>query len=240
LGIIRPWMQAPRDQALSSEMQDFLQYVAQSLANLQGSATPIPAPSGVATVGYPNGVQITWNEIPLGLADHYVVYENTINQSGGTVVGTVTANRGGSVNKYFRSGISDTTTRYYSVQGYSATTPGAISAAVKGTALTSGVSTMDAITDGPTTFFKTTANQRDGGGRGFNTLTSSNNLVSGTKLGGDSGVTANGSGSKLGLGGTPSTYTFEFSSSDVYITSGGTVKVRINNGAGHQWSVASV
>lgn len=42
-----------------------------------------------------------------------------------------------------------------------------------------------------------------GGVRGYNALTGSYNLVSGKKLGGDSGVTANGTGSMLGLGCVP-------------------------------------
>jgi hypothetical protein len=152
LGLIRPWAQAPRDPALSSETFDWQTWVTQAVNHLQGSATPIPAPSGVATLGYPNGVQITWNEIPLGLADRYVVYENTIDEPGGTVVGSVAANLAGTINKFFRSGLTDTNTRFYSVQGYSGTTGGATSARVKGKAslisLNAGVTNMDQILDG--------------------------------------------------------------------------------------------
>jgi hypothetical protein len=151
LGLLRPYSQAPRDPALSSETFDWQSWVTQTLASLQGSATPIPAPSGVATTGYPNGVQVTWNEIPLNLADRYVIYENTINQSGGTIVGTVPANQGGTINKYFRPGLTDTTTRYYSVQGFSSTTGGATSSAVKGAASLISLNTgtnLDQILDG--------------------------------------------------------------------------------------------
>jgi hypothetical protein len=64
-----------------------------------------------------------------------------------------------------------------------------------------------------------------GGKRGFLALTASFNLVSGSKIGGDSGVGCSGQ---------------VLTTADIYIQNAGTTKVHVNNTSGHHWSVASV
>lgn len=76
----------------------------------------------------------------------------------------------------------------------------------------------DELNDGPT-------NPLGGGRRGWNALTASYNLVSGQKIGGDSGLPVSGN---------------VFSTSDMYMQNAGTTKFRINNTSSRQWSIASV
>jgi hypothetical protein len=113
--------------------------------------------------------------------------------------------------------------------------PGAASSSIVvgtgGMVMNTGGTGTDAIID-------STGSPLTGGKRGFIGLTSSSNLVSGQKVGGDSGSAVNGSGGFAGFGMTPTSY-IAFSG-DIIIQASSTVKVRVNNTAGHQWSIASV
>jgi hypothetical protein len=84
--------------------------------------------------------------------------------------------------------------------------------------LTTPLKNTDELGDG-------TGSPLTGGKRGFGALTASFNLSANIKIGGDSGIPCSGN---------------ILSTTDIYIQSSGTTKVRINNTSGQQWSVASI
>lgn len=110
----RTWSQMPLSPALSTDVNDWGNWVTAELNQVQTALFPPAAPM-VTTVPHPSSIYVAWNEVQG--ADRYAAFETTSPSSPpGVPIATVTANLGAQSNGFLRSNITDTTTRYYSVQ----------------------------------------------------------------------------------------------------------------------------
>lgn len=150
-----------QDPTLSDATYQWMSAITSALSALVGNLTPLAAPANVTTLGYPGAVRVNWNEV--SGASTYKVFENTANTvNGATLIATVPANKGGTVNSTTRAGLNDTTMRYYFVQPVSgAGIAGSASSAVSGAASAPAVTpipNLDNISDGTTYKRDTAAN----------------------------------------------------------------------------------
>jgi hypothetical protein len=107
-----------------------------SVTDLQGPIAPASAPQ-VTTVSYPGSILIAWNEQPS--ISSYAIYEmDTMAAPPGMPIATIPANMSAQAGSYFRQGLNDTTTRYYSVMAISQWSRSPLSQAVPGAALSTG------------------------------------------------------------------------------------------------------
>jgi hypothetical protein len=120
--------------------QDWATWVTGAVNNLQGPIKQ-PIPPQVTTVSHPGGVLIVWNEVSGATA--YAPYETaTAISAPGVPIATVPANAGAVSNAFLRSGINDTTTRYYSVVTITQYGRSAPSTPVPGAALSTGATVI--------------------------------------------------------------------------------------------------
>ena len=142
----RSWNLAPSDPAITEEHQRWMQWVTGALQQLQAPLFPPTAPQ-VTTISHPNAVQVVWNEVPT--ATQYAVFESgSASVPAGVPFATVPANIGGASNSFLRPNITDTTTRYYSVQAITPNARSVVSAATPGVAL-SGASAVIPVSQTP-------------------------------------------------------------------------------------------
>lgn len=133
-GPVRSFTSVPDDQFIQGATRDFLNYLLSVALQSQASLFPLAAPT-VTTISQPGAVQIVFNEI--ANANHYAVFESGQQSAPpGVPLVTIPANHGAVSNSYLRTGLNDTTTRFYFVQAYdNSGNRGSVSAGAPGTAL---------------------------------------------------------------------------------------------------------
>jgi len=133
-GPSRPFTSVPDDAYIQGATRDFLQYLLSVALQSQSSLFPLPAPA-VTTISQPGAVQIIFNEIQN--ANHYALFESgTSSAPPGVPLVTIPSNHGAVSNSYLRTGLNDTTTRFYFVQAYdNSGNRGTLSAGASGFAL---------------------------------------------------------------------------------------------------------
>ncbi len=106
---------------------------------LIGALTPLPAPT-VSVTPLKGAVRLVWTEVPG--AGSYQIFESTKpKELPGDVLATVPANRGGTVNSYLRSGLTDTAQRFYFVRALTPT--GRVGAAGEASTMPLAITTLD-------------------------------------------------------------------------------------------------
>ena len=122
-------------------------WVTDALRQLQAPLFPPPAPT-VTTISHPNAVQVVWNEVGGGTTNYAVFETSGPSAPPGVPFATVPANTGAFSNSILRPNITDTTTRFYSVQAVTPTNRSAVSTPVAGVAL-SGASAVIPVSQTP-------------------------------------------------------------------------------------------
>lgn len=134
LGPKRSWNIPPNFS--DSVQQDWATWVTGALQDLQGPIKQ-PIPPQLTTISHPGAVQIIWNEVNQATA--YALYETTTAiQPPGVPLAIVPANMATLAGSYLRTGLNDTTTRYYSAVTITQYGRSAASTPVAGTALSTG------------------------------------------------------------------------------------------------------
>lgn len=117
MGLLRSWSNVPQDRKFARGTREFLEWARTSAQALVGPLTPLPAPT-VSAFGLAAAVGLRWDEIP-GAAV-YAIYEAELEGEISQPFATVKAREGKATNFVVRSGLNDTTTRFYYVRAYSA------------------------------------------------------------------------------------------------------------------------
>lgn len=132
-GPLRPYNGVPLDPSISPVLADYLTWLQTTVQSLQGTSLFPPPTPQVTTISHPGAVQIVWNEVR---ATSYAIFEtSTQSLPSGVPLTTVPANVGAVSNSFLRSGLNDTTTRYYWVQPFNQTQAGSVSSPSPGKAL---------------------------------------------------------------------------------------------------------
>lgn len=115
-GPVRAFTNVPDDQFIQGATRDFLNYLLSVALQSQASLFPLAAPA-ITTISQPGAVQIIFNEI--ANANHYALFESGQSSAPpGVPLVTIPANHGAVSNSFLRTGLNDTTTRFYFVQAY--------------------------------------------------------------------------------------------------------------------------
>lgn len=144
----RPWNQFPPDFGINPDAAaSWGNWVTDALKQLQAPLFPPQTPI-VTTISHPNAVQVIWNEVGQGTTSYAVFETSTQSAPPGVPFATVPANIGANSNSILRPNITDTTTRFYSVQAITPQNRSAVSAPIAGAAL-SGASAVIPVSQAP-------------------------------------------------------------------------------------------
>lgn len=138
----------PPDAAVSPDsLAAWGQWITQAVQQLEAPLFPPPTPQ-VTTISHPNAVQVVWNEVGQGTTSYAVFETSSPTLPPGVPFATVPANTGAASNSILRPNITDTTTRYYSVQAATPNARSQVSTPQPGVAL-SGASATITVSNAP-------------------------------------------------------------------------------------------
>lgn len=138
----RTYNQFPVDASISPDsLSDWGNWVTKAVQQLEAPLFPPPTPQ-VTTISHPNAVQVIWNEVGSGTTNYAVFETSSPILPPGIPFATVPANTGANSNSVLRPNITDTTTRYYSVQAVTPNARSQVSTPTPGTALSGASATI--------------------------------------------------------------------------------------------------
>lgn len=144
----RPYNEFPIDAGINPDaLTGWGNWVTKALQQLQAPLFP-PQEPVVTTISHPNAVQVVWNEVGGGTTNYAVFETSTQSAPTGVPFATVPANTGAFSNSILRPNITDTTTRFYSVQAITPNSRSVVSTPAPGAAL-SGASPVVPVSQTP-------------------------------------------------------------------------------------------
>ena len=144
----RSYNQFPVDASTSPDsLTAWGNWVTKAVQQLEAPLFPPQTPQ-VAIIPHPNALQVIWNEVGGGTTSYAIFETSSPSAPPGVPFATVPANTGAQSNSILRPNLTDTTTRYYSVQAVTPNARSQVSAPAAGAAL-SGASAVIPVSQTP-------------------------------------------------------------------------------------------